>query len=65
LNTEIGVGEVGVGESEAELESGLDVLLVEAAIVDEEVPVLVVALRDCGAVVGLLFCDGVWKFSAW
>jgi hypothetical protein len=64
-DAEVGVGEVRVGETEAELESGCDVLLVETTVVNEEVPVLVVTPSNGGAVVGFLLCNGVGELAAW
>lgn len=50
---QVGVGEGGVGQTEAELVDGSDVALVEAAVVDEDT-LLEVVLRSVLAVVGLV-----------
>jgi len=64
-DAEVGVGEVGVGETEAELKPGCNVLLVKTTVVDEEIPVLVVAPGNGGTIVRFLLRNGVGELAAW
>lgn len=50
-------------ETETELESRLNFLLVEPAIVDKKIPSAVITRRDLGAVVGCFLSDGVRKLA--
>ena len=51
-------------KTEAKFVARLDVVLVEVAVVDEQIPGCVVAGSDCRAVVGRLLGDRVGKFAA-
>ena len=51
-------------QSEPELEAWFNLLLVKSAVVDEEVPGIVVSAYDVCAVVTSFFGDCIWELSA-
>jgi hypothetical protein len=52
-------------KTEAKLEARCDLLLIETAVVDEQVPVAIIARHDLSAVVTCLLGDGVRQLAAW
>lgn len=53
----------GLTQTESKLEAGGNVVLVESAVVDEQIPVGIVARGDRGTVVRCLLRDGVGQFA--